>query len=256
MSDEITMRARLQQVAVYRELVRSVQKSGRENVIFSLVMLGVAYFLHAQGMGGRWFLMLYGILIAGELVVGLFKWAVPVAEGFLLDALVLAGFAAFIGWMEYQAFQNGGGLNPVLILFALLMFSGAINKIKAYGSLRQLFAERPDPEHIAWFDDLAREIQMSDPISDRLALDLPTTPHWKAKLLGNTVFFVTATGNTVWIAGPEDFTLRREKADRGGGWRKALLSIHGEQYPEFELSDASWDNYTKWLANQQPAHPA
>lgn len=255
MSDEVTMRLRLQQVAAYRELLRSVRRSGRENVIFALIMMVIAYFLHSRGIG-RGFLVLYAILITGELLVGLFKWAVPVAEGLLLDALVLATFVLFLGWIEFRAFQNGGGLNPINLFFGFLLLSGTLNKLRAYGELRRLFAERPDPEHVAWFDDLVHEIQASDPVSDPLALDLPTRPHWKAKLLGGTAFFVSATGNTVWIAGPEDFTLRREKADRGSGYRKALLSIHGENFPEFDLIDASWDNYTKWMAAQQPGSPA
>jgi hypothetical protein len=257
MTDQLTMRLRLQQVAAYRELRRSVQRSGRENVVFSLVMMGLAYFLHSQGLAGA-FLLLYCVLIAGELLVGLFKWAAPSAEGFLLDGFVMAAFAAFIGWREYLAFQKGGGLNPIYVFFALLILSGALNKFRAYGQLRRLFAERPDPEHIAWFDDLVREIQTADPVADRLVLDLPTKPHWKAKLLGTTAFFVTATGNTVWIAGADDFSLRREKADRGTGYRKALLSIYGQGFPEFELDDASWDNYVKWAAAlpQEPGTPA
>jgi hypothetical protein len=146
-------------------------------------------------------------------------------------------------------------MSPVIIFLSLFMLFGALNRFKSYGDLRRLFAERPDPEHIAWFDDLVREIQTSDPHTDQLALDLPTRPHWRAKLLGSTVFFVANSGNTVWIAGPDEFTLRREKTDRGHGRRKALLNIHGEAYPEFELEDVSWANYTKWMATQQPGAP-
>ena len=61
---------------------------------------------------------------------------------------------------------------------------------------------------------------------------------------------MATSGNTVWIAGADEFSLRREKSDRGHGRRKALLSIHGEGYPEFDLEDASWANYTKWMATQ------
>jgi hypothetical protein len=260
MSDEFTMRLRLQQVAAYRELRRSVQRSGRENVVFALVMLGIAYFIYSNGgPAGRASAVLFGVLAVGELCVGVFKWLVPTAEGLILDALVLFTFAALNGWIAYnQAQRPGGQPSPVTIFFGLFMLYSAVNKLKAYGQLRRLFAERPDPEHIAWFDDLVREIQTADPISDRLVLDLPTKPHWKAKLLGTTAFFVTATGNTVWIAGAEEFVLRREKADRGTGYRKALLSIHGQGFPEFDLDDSSWDNYAKWAAAlpQGPEMPA
>jgi hypothetical protein len=256
MSDEFTMRLRLQQVAAYRELRRSVQRSGRENVVFALVMLGIAYFLYSNGGGGM--AVLFGVLAVGELCVGIFKWLVPTAEGLVLDALVLLTFAALNGWIAYNQIQRGGQPSPITIFFGLFMLYSAVNKFKAYGELRRLFAEKPDPEHIAWFDDLVREIQAADPVSDRLVLDLPTKPHWKAKLLGTTAFFVTATGNTVWIAGAEEFVLRREKADRGTGFRKALLSIHGEGFPEFDLDDASWDNYARWAAAlpQTPETPA
>lgn len=251
MSDESTMRLRLQQVAAYRELRRSVQRSGRENVVFALIMLGIAYFIYSNG--GQATAILFGVLAVGELCVGLFKWLVPTAEGLVLDALVLFTFAALNGWIAYNQFQGRGQPSPISVFFALFMLYSAVNKLKAYGELRRLFAERPDPEHIAWFDDLVAEVRTADPTSDRTALDLPTRPHWKAKLLGGTAFFVSATGNTVWIAGADDFTLRREKAERGAGYRKALLSIYGEGFPEFDLDDASWDNYARWVAGQQPA---
>jgi hypothetical protein len=254
MSDEANMRLRLQQVAAYRELCRSVQRSGRENVVFALIMLGFAYFIYSAG-GNPDVAVLFGVLAVGELLVGLFKWTVPSAEGLLLDALVLLTFAALNGWLAYNQFQQRGQPSPIAIFFGLYMLLGAFNRFKAYGDLRRMFAERPDPEHMAWFDDLVREIQASDPVTDQLALDLPTRPHWRAKLLGGTAFFVAATGHTVWIAGADDFTLRREKTDRGTGSRKALLSIHGERYPEFELSDASWENYAKWMATQRPSAP-
>ena len=256
MSDEVTMRARLQNVAAYRELCRSVQKGGRENVVFAVVMLGLAYFMYsAGGAQNRNVAVLYGVLAAGELLVGLFKWFVPSAEGLILDALVLLVFAVITFWRQYDRFQNGFGLDPVFIFLGLYMLFGAVNRIKGYGELRRLFAERPAAEHIAWFDDLVREIQASDPHADELALDLPTRPRWKAKLLGGTAFFVATSGNTVWIAGADEFSLRREKSDRGAGRRKALLNIHGEGYPEFDLEDVSWANYTKWMATQQPNYP-
>jgi hypothetical protein len=250
MTDEFVMRARLQNVAAYRELRRSVQKSGRENVVFALIMLGLAYFMHSNG--GIAIALIYGVLAAGELFVGLFKWFVPTAEGLILDGIVLLVFAALNAGRAFLIFQNRGGeIDSVSVFFCLFMLFGAINRFKSYGQLRRLFAERPSAEHIAWFDDLVREIQASDPISDQSVLDLPTQPHWKAKLLGGTAFFVSTNGNSVWVVGPEEFTLKREKAERGAGHRKALLIIHDERYPEFDIDDTTWANYQKWMAGQQ-----
>jgi hypothetical protein len=258
MSDEMTMRARLQHVAAYRELRRSVQRSGRENVLFALLMLGLAYYMfQLNGQLNIVFLLYVGLALA-ELAAGLFKVLIPSAEGVLLDAFILLLFAGWnIGW---QALALGGmGLrqpNPVILFLGLYMLFGAFGRFKAYGQLRRLFAEKPAPEHIAWFDDLVHEIQASDPHTDPLALDLPTRPRWKAKLLGNTAFFVATGGSTVWVAGVDEFVLKREKSDHGTGRRKAILRIHGAAYPEFDLEDVSWANYTKWLATQPVPQPA
>lgn len=249
MNDEVTMRARLQNVAAYRELRRSVQRSGRENVVFALVMLGLAYFMYSGGgPNAQNFAILYAILAAGELFVGLIKWLLPAAECLILDGLVLLVFAAFNLGIAYLNWQNGRVPSPVGVFLGLYMLYAAFNRFKHYGQLRRLFAERPAREHIAWFDDLVYEIQGSDPHSDQSALDLPTDPHWKAKLLGDIAFFVSASGNAVWVVGPDEFTLKREKNDRGKGYRKALLSIHGEGYPEFDIDDVSWANYQRWMA--------
>ncbi|MBY0460769.1 MAG: hypothetical protein K2V38_25905 [Gemmataceae bacterium] len=254
MSDEFTMRLRLQQVAAYRELRRGVRKSGRENVVFALIMLGLAAFLHNANQP-QVVVILYAALAAGELLVGLFKWAFPSAEGVLLDAFVLLTFAGVNFWREYERFQAGGKPTTTGLFLGGLMLFFAVGRFRSYVNLRKLFAERPDPEHIAWFDDLVNEILYSDPQSDRLALDLPTSPHWRAKLLGSTAFFVADNGNAVWVAGPEDFSLVREKRDRGGR-RKAMFRIHGEGYPEFTLDDASWSNYVAWMAEHVAPRPA
>jgi hypothetical protein len=108
---------------------------------------------------------------------------------------------------------------------------------------------------LAWFDDLIREIRAADPESDDLALDLPTRPHWKAKLFGTTAFFVGKTSDAVFVAGPDEFDLAREKKDHGTGRRRAMLTIHGQHYPEFEITDASWDNYRRWLGQYSSTRP-
>src|SRR5262249_39816744 len=184
----------------------------------------------------------------GELMGGLFKLLKPSAECIFLDGVVLLVFAVYNFGIMYLRLQVGAGLDPVIIFLGLFMILGAFGRFKAYGQLRRLFAERPSAEHMAWFDDLVREIKASDPQADELALDLPTDPHWKAKLLGTTVFFVTLKGSTVLVSGPYDFELLREKLDNGTARRKALLRVHDVPSPEFEITDATWTNYQKWRA--------
>ena len=77
MSDAIEMRLQLQKVAAYRDLCSGVRRSGRENVIFAAIMLGIAYW---QNVWGGWIIII-GILRGGE-PVGSVHTVVPSAEVF------------------------------------------------------------------------------------------------------------------------------------------------------------------------------
>jgi hypothetical protein len=182
MADDLEMRVRLQQVAAYRELCRGVRRSGRENVLFACIMILLAYLFFRQGANPV-VLVLFGILVGGELLVGLFKWLMPSAEGVLLDGIVLLVFAAFNFGLEYLRLQNGQPLNPVIIFLGLFMLMGAVGRFKAYAQLRRLFAQRPSPEHIAWFDGLAREIRAADPQTDVLGIEVENWTELKSMVL-------------------------------------------------------------------------
>jgi len=247
MTDDTEMRLRLQQVAAYRELCRGVRRSGRDNIVFAALMAFLAYMVW-KGGPNAFLLVFYGILIGSDLAVGLYKWAFPSAEGHLFDGLVLLLFAGVNLGFQFLGIQGGGRPNPIIILFGLLILSQAINRFRYYAQLRRLFAVRPSAEHMAWFDDLVREIHAADPEFDDLALDLPTSPRWRAKLLGSMVFLVTSRGDEALVVGPEDLEIRREKIDRGSGRRRAVIRIDGIPYPEFEITNASWANYQKWRA--------
>jgi hypothetical protein len=241
--DPNLMRFQLQKVVAYRQLCQAVRKSGRENVTFALIFLVFAFFTWPNNVFS---LIILSILIGGELFVGFAKWLFPSAAGFLLDGLVLLIFAAYDLFLVYLQFQLRGRPQWLYVGLAAYMFYLAIGRFKTYRQFSKLFAERPSAEHLAWFHELIYEIRSAHPEADELALDLPTRPHWKAKLLGTTVFFVAVRSSAVFVAGPNDFEILRENTDRGTGVRKAFLQIYGQPYPEFEIDDATWANYKKW----------
>ncbi|MBA4062349.1 MAG: hypothetical protein C0501_01325 [Isosphaera sp.] len=255
MSADDAMRLRLQQVADYRRLCQEVRRSGRWNVLFAGLILLFTYLQYEAGLRG-WLLVLYGGLAAGELLVGLYKWLAPSAEGALLDGLVLLAFVGFNGWRQYERVRAGARLDPVSVLISLLVLSSAAAQFQEYGRRRRQFADRPTREHMAWFADLESEVRAADPQADELALDLPTAPHWRAKLLGTTAVLVSARGGEVWVAGPDEVELLREKTDHGTGRRKARLTVCGVEYPEFEVADATWSNYQRWRAGLPAPAPA
>ncbi len=247
MSDDAVMRAELQRVAAYRELCAGVRRSGRHNALFAGLMLALAVFAAEAKQAGMITVYIFGLLALAELLIGLYKWLAPSAEGVLLDAVVLLAFGGWNLARNALLVQAGMRVDGFSVFIGLFLVWGAVGRFRAYGQLRRLFADRPTREQIAWFDDLAAEIRRSDPEDDPTALDLPTRPHWKAKLLGSTAFLVAAKGDSAVVAGPWDIGLVPQgKSGRRGS--RVALRLYGQEFPAFEIDAASLDNYRAWAA--------
>ena len=249
MVDDAMMRYMLQRVLAYRELCRAVRSSGRSNVFFAALFFYFAYTLNGAGAG--LVVIVYGALAAAEIGVGLFKWVFPSAEGILLDAILLFGFAGLNLTLNALAFAAGLQPNQIGLLLGVLLLVSSIRRFKNYLDLRKAFADRPTSDQMRWFDDLIYEIKHADPATDDLALDLPTRPHWKAKLLGTTAFFVLKNGTEVIVAGPWDFALISTPSRDGPDARRVRLQINDRSYKPFEIDEASLANYSKWIAEHQ-----
>jgi hypothetical protein len=251
MTDDAVMRQELQRVAAYRELCAGVRRGGRHNAVFAGLMLALAALAADQG-GPQFYL--FALLAAAELLIGLYKWLIPSAEGVLLDGFVLLLFAGWnlggLAWAVAQGQQIRGGMP---LFFGVLFAWWAVGRFKNYVQLRRLFADRPTREQIAWFDDLVAEIRRSDPEADPTALDLPTRPHWKAKLLGSTAFVVAAKGDGAVVAGPWDIHLAPARPGRGGP--RVALHLYGQAFPPFEIDGASLDNFQSWAATARGELP-
>lgn len=246
MADDAMMRFLLQRVLAYRELCRMVRSSGRGNVFFALLFFAFAYWSLQQAPANVAFpivVAIYVALAAAEIGVGLFKWFFASAEGVLLDALLLFVFALLNLGSQALLMLAGQDPNGISVFFGVILFASGVRRVQNYLELRRAFADRPTSEQIRWFDDLIYEIKRSDPATDDLALDLPTRPHWKAKLLGTTAFFVEKSGREVIVLGPWDFALVPEG-------NLTRLIIADRTYKPFELDDASSENYRNWVASR------
>lgn len=244
MTDDAVMRQELQRVAAYRELCATVRRGGRHNAVFAGLML-----LLAVSVAGNGDLTVYifGLLALAELLIGLWKWLAPSAEGVLLDGVVLLAFGGWNLVRNALLIQAGGQAEKFSIFIGLFLIWGAVGRFRAYGQLRKLFADRPTRDQLAWFDDLAAEIRRSDPESDPTALDLPARPRWKGKLLGSTAFLVAAKGESAVVAGPWDIDLV-PKGKPGRHGERVVLLLYGQVTPPFEIDDASLDNFRAWAA--------
>lgn len=249
MTDDAMMRFRLQKVAAYRGLCRAVRRTGRHNVLWAGLMMFLSYLTFQAAAVGPFSYVYLGLAVA-ELMVGLYKLVSPSAEGLLFDAVVLTLFAA--SSLGRQALLIAAGAKPSgWIIFGLFLLWQAVGQFKQYAAVRKLFADRPTPDQIAWFDDLVAEIRAADPRDDDQALDLRSKPRWKAKLLGPTVFLVAPRADDVVVVGADGFALEPVRADADGDDPPTVrVVIYDSASKPFEVDEASWSNYRKWAAER------
>jgi ABC-type thiamin/hydroxymethylpyrimidine transport system permease subunit len=240
------MRMTLARVAAYRKVCDHVRSGASSTMFTGALFLGFAYLNYS--MMGKFHPILYGqiILGVGELLVGIWKKFRPSPECVLLDGILISVYVASIVIRQYMLHQAGFAFQPVSIMFGVWFGFNALNTFRAYGQLRNLFVERPTAEHLAYVDGLVEEIRASSPETESSALDLPTYPQLKVKLLGEIAFVVDTKSGELSLFGRDDFDIERIESSVRDKPPIGSLTIDGQELPEFTLSDANWANYTKW----------
>ncbi len=240
------MRMTLARVAAYRKVCDHVRAGASSTMFTGALFLGFAYLNYS--MIGRFHPILYGqiILGVGELLVGLWKKFRPSPECVLLDGILISVYVASVAIRQYQRYQAIGSFDPVSIMFGVWFGFNALNTFRAYGQLRRLFVERPTAEHLAYVDGLVEEIRASSPDTESTALDLPTYPQLKVKLLGEIAFVVDIKTGDLSLFGRDHFDIERIESSVRDKPPIGSLTVDGQELPEFTLSDANWANYTKW----------
>ena len=239
-------RAVLRRVAAYRDVCASVRKSGTHSLFFGALMLFLWYVAY-YGKRDQFSLISVTYLSLGvlELFTGLLNRFRPTAEGILLDGLVLIGFGGMNLFRQYLIWNQGLAPNPILLLFAAFWLFQGFGHVREYAVLRKVFAERPSRAHLRWFDDLIAEIRTADPEADTQALDLPTRPRLRAKLLGDTAIFLTDDHETLFVD-RRDVTIEREPSKESDRLPTGYLTIEGMDFGGFKLHPENWQNYATW----------
>ena len=240
------MRATLARVSIYRKVCEGVRASSGHTLFNGCFFLGIAY-LNYNMMGNKFHFILLGPIIIGtlEILLGLWKRIKPSPECVLLDAILQAGFVLSIAIREYLMIQKGFIQQPGVfaIVIGLWVAYDAFNTFSYYLQLRRLFVERPTAAHVAYVDDLSSEIEFSVPENDPTALDIPSKPRLKAKLMGDVAFLLELESRELFLCSRRELDIERESR---GGTTYGVLTILREEYPPFPLDSASWNNYANW----------
>ena len=246
-------------MAAYKELCDKVRRSATGGLIFGALML-LIWYLMPDGQKYKTFGLIYLGLAALEFTAALWNKFTPSAEGILFDGIVLIVFGGSNLVRQYLIWSGQlpgprGGSHMIWVLFGLWMLFQGWGHIRSYFQVRRAFgALRPTREHLRWYNDLIREVRQADPSADPTALDLPTKPPLRGKLLGDTAVFLQPNGE-VLIASRRRVEI--EPVAGKGDQPVAELTIEGDDFGRFPLDPDNWRNYAAWkgAGGQAPAPP-
>ena len=252
--DPVERRALLRQIAAYRALCQEVKQKANWGLVFGGIMLGVWYFaIPAREQFGIFGLIYLG-LAALEFTAGLWNKFSPSPEGILVDGLVLIVFGGANLARQGLIFLAGAKISPYLLLFGGYWLYQGYSHVQSYFHIRSAFPSRPSAEHLRWFDSLLAEVRQADPDADPDALDLPTRPPLRAKLLGDMAVLLSPGSSHPMIVGREDVEIELLPSDPNRE-SVAVLYIENEDYGKFPIDDANWRNYTRWKGTTSSAQP-
>lgn len=245
--DPRDVRALLRNVGAYRQLRQHVRQRASWGLGFGAFMLAFWYFILPNNDKFGPFGLSYLGLAALEFTVALWNKVRPSAEGVLFDGLVTLTFGvANLGRVAMLWQQNAGNPSPVSLVFGIICLASGLSTVRSYAQLRRAFSVRPTAEQLRWFDGLIRDVRAADPEADPTALDLPTRPPVRGKMLGDSVFFLQAGSDELMIAGREDVEIERAPAKSPGREPVGYLIIHGQDFGGFPLDPDNWRNYAAW----------
>lgn len=241
-------RAVLRNVAAYRHLCQQIRKKANWGLGFGAFMLFIWYELPGREKFGPFGLIYLGLACV-EFAAALWNKIRPSAEGVLIDALVLLTFGGANLVRAYLRWQVTGRVDPFYVLIGGYLLFAGISHARSYASLARAFAMRPTGAHLRWFAELLREVRQADPENDPDALDLPTRPPIRGKLLGDSAIFLQAGADLPIIAARQDVEIEREPAKESDKPPTCYLLIEGLDFGRFPLDPENWRNYARWKAD-------
>jgi hypothetical protein len=237
-------RAMLRSAAAYRDVCAAVRRSCWHSLIFGGMMVSIWYFAFPQKFQYSLFGLIYLGLGVLEFTVGWLNFIRPTPEGILFEGIVLIAFA--LQSIGRHALE---GQMTIYLAFGVWMGFSGVSHIRNYFKLRKLFPVRPSRANLKWFDSLIRDVRAADPETDPTALDLPTRPAFRAKLLGENAFFLANGTNDLIILSEKQVEI--EPHDSDNGKPTATLYLGAEAVDDFRLDPDNWRNYAEWKAGQK-----
>lgn len=249
--DEDSHLDELQKIADCRMMSKTLRRSGGWSIFFGALAI-------LMGFQGLQFNVLNAVLMligVAMVVEGLTNVIRPTPLGILTDGfsfLLVAGWNAFIGVLEAMAGVPEAGRTLVL---AVVQIGIAIYRFKMYGRIKDAYAIRPTPEHIAAIDRFVSEISKAkadEPgIVQFQTSSFPKAQNWKGKLHGDLAVLVDLQGHDILFAHRDELEITQPKKRMLGKTLHVAFVLKGRTM-KGTISPESFEKYSQWKGSVEP----
>ena len=239
--DQFDPASKLQKVADYRTVRKSLKRSGVWSVLFGALAI-------AGGMGTPvdWVLMVLGVVLLGT---GVWNIAAPRPTGIILDGVTLLLVGAYNLLGTLLAAMDGTHVSAHWGLTGMLQLYWGGQRIQSFRRFANAFLERPSDAEMQQIEETvgtirkARAKESTDIIE--FTVDGIHRHVWKARLSGEDAVFVEATGSDILVGTRETVEITTRGKVLVGSALKAEAAV-GPARLKGTISPDSYRLYEQW----------
>jgi len=233
--------SKLQKVADYRTVRRTLKRSGVWSILFGAVAL-----VAGLGTPVDWVLMVLGAALLGT---GTWNIAAPRPTGIILDGvtLLLVGAYNLIGTL--LAAMDGTHVSPHWGLTGMLQLYWGVQRIQSFRRFANAFLERPSDAEMQQIEETVGAIRKAKVKESTDIIEFKVEGiHrnvWKARLSGEDAVFVEAAGSDILVGTRDTVVITTRGKVMVGSALKADAAV-GPVHLKGTISPDSYHLYEQW----------
>jgi hypothetical protein len=242
----------LQQAADYRRGIRLLAASGKSDLIWGALLLGLGCLLYRVHYFATSLFILGGLLLA----VGIWLKIKPNPAAMLADATMLLLLAGVNAWRYLYELSHPRAIGPhqhgIYIFVFVICVLSALMRFRRYKSFAAASASPPSRETIQWLDEMHRMLKLtSAAASDTMVrFDSTTFPpmSFKAQLLPDLAVCLVNQSQLRFV--PKS-AIELKPIARSGKKIKAQARL-GERSATGLITPALLERFTQWKNEEEP----
>ncbi|HEY2954767.1 MAG TPA: hypothetical protein VGK89_05920 [Candidatus Eisenbacteria bacterium] len=234
--------SKLQKVADYRTVRKSLKRSGGWSVLFG----AIAIWAGVGALPVDWVITVLGVVLVGT---GVWNIAAPRPTGIILDGvtLLLVGGYNLIGTV--LSAMDGVHVSPRWALVGILQLFWGLQRIQSFRRFANAFLERPSDTAMQQIEETVATIRKAKAKEStdiiEFAVDGIHRHVWKARLVGEQAVFVEATGSDILVGTRGSVEITSRGKVMVGSALKADAMV-GTQRLRGRISEDSFRRYEQW----------